>query len=237
MQIIHPDGKFLISGTMDNTDGLTLIAQSKVSNQVVALSGFTLAVDGATPWSVAETVTIKDTAGNIFATIAVSALTANALINERSPGVTLGRAWFNCGAANHGLLIAPDVAGTGSSIVVRVDGFITAIPSGLLALAPQPANPADLYPSIATQEEAEAGSDNTKMMTPLRALQSITEQIGVFGDIVHSNIADFATAAQGSKVDAAAAITALGTTISDPPTQSEVQAIVDKLDTLIEAFD
>lgn len=36
----------------------------------------------------------------------------------------------------------------------------------------------DNLPSIATQAEAEAGTDNTKMMTPLRTEQAIESKVG-----------------------------------------------------------
>jgi len=143
MLILKNTEPFIASGTMDNTDGLTLISQSKVSNAVVAVTGFNIVVNGSTAWSVASTVTLKDTAGNVFAEIAVSALTGDAVLNEKSPGVTLGAAWFNCGAANQGLLIAPDVAATGSELVVRVTGFVSVIPSSLITSPPVTANPAD----------------------------------------------------------------------------------------------
>lgn len=45
----------------------------------------------------------------------------------------------------------------------------------------------DYFPSIATQSEAEAGIDNTKMMTPLRTSQAIEAQDG--NPIVSASVA------------------------------------------------
>lgn len=51
----------------------------------------------------------------------------------------------------------------------------------------------DVFAPVASQEEAEVGTDNTKRMTPLRTKQSITSEVGV----------TLASASQGTKADSA----------------------------------
>lgn len=116
-----------MTGGTNNNAAIILAADSIIpSGRTVKVTGFNLKVNGSTAWNDAATVTIQDTAGNIFATIAKSALTGNAIISPHTSGVTLGAAWFAAGAASKGLevLLSGNEA-TGSDLLFQINGQIS----------------------------------------------------------------------------------------------------------------
>lgn len=117
------------SGMAGGTDNLVtaLLADSGVPfGKHVAVTGFTLKVNGATSWNDAATVKIEDNNGNIFATIAKAALTGNAVVTASTSNVTLGAAWFATGDAGKGLqIVLSSNEATGSPLLFQVTGQIS----------------------------------------------------------------------------------------------------------------
>ena len=96
------------------------------SNKSLFVGAFTLKVNGATPWTGAGTVfRIKGTDGTLYASIAKSALTANAFLTPFSTGVTLATAFTNGGVAANGLVIDCDGAFAGSDILFDFVGYLS----------------------------------------------------------------------------------------------------------------
>lgn len=97
----------------------------------VYVTHFHFKVNGATAWSggTLTTVKIQDSNGTpvVFATVAVAALTANALLVLNTTNVTLGSAFSigSGGTASKGLVLVGDNnAGAGSDLYLSISGFI-----------------------------------------------------------------------------------------------------------------
>ena len=93
------------------------------------LTGFTMVVDGATPWTdvTATELLLQDTAGNVFATAAKAGLTANAVLRPGSGSVVLGEALIrgSGSAVGKGIDLIGDANFTaGSDVYVTVTGYI-----------------------------------------------------------------------------------------------------------------
>lgn len=115
----------LSDATVPASDGVNDVAVG----YTVILEGFRVKVKGTTPWATTGTIlTIQDTAGQVFATIAVAALTANAYLWEFSANVTLDPLFTNTGGRltlSKGLQIKGDANfGAGSDVIVTVFGYI-----------------------------------------------------------------------------------------------------------------
>lgn len=91
------------------------------------LTDFIARVDGSTAWGTTTSVSVQDTNGTPvnFAIMAASSLTANAVLQWSSGGVTLGDAITRAtgGTAGKGLQIVGNVNGTGSNLIVSGWGF------------------------------------------------------------------------------------------------------------------
>lgn len=94
----------------------------------IYVTGFHAKVNGATEWATTATVKIQDTNGTPveFATMAVAALTANALVFPMTSNITPAAAFTlgTGGTVAKGLVLKGDANGTGSDLVVTVYGFI-----------------------------------------------------------------------------------------------------------------
>ncbi|TXH42064.1 MAG: hypothetical protein E6Q97_36255 [Desulfurellales bacterium] len=90
------------------------------------LMGWHAKVNGATPWATTANCWIQDTGGtsNIFVTMAVAALTANAFVSDLSANVTQQSPYSlnQGGTLGLGLEVACNANGTGSNLVVTVFG-------------------------------------------------------------------------------------------------------------------
>lgn len=102
--------------------GVDLISDSAAAQ--ISLEGFSLVVDGATPWSGAFTkLIIEDTTGLPFAEVAKAALLANAVIPLHDAGVTLLRNFVVGGTLAKGLRVrADDAVAAGSGIQIAYWG-------------------------------------------------------------------------------------------------------------------
>jgi hypothetical protein len=90
------------------------------------VTDFLAKVNGAVAWTVMATLTLEDTAGVDFMSIAVAALTANAVLLPGTANVTLANAMVlgTGGTAEKGIrVIANANAGAGSDFVITVRGF------------------------------------------------------------------------------------------------------------------
>jgi hypothetical protein len=116
---------FAISGTVDNATGLTLLPQHSNAGFIPIIESFTVTVTGSTGWADAATLTLKDTEGNVFATIAQAALAGDAVIFPHTADVTLGAAWNDGGSAAAGIVIEPDAEETtGDPVTIRITGHL-----------------------------------------------------------------------------------------------------------------
>jgi hypothetical protein len=90
--------------------------------------GFVAKVDGGTLWATTATVKIQETGADpaALATIAVAALTANAILLPGTADVTLGDAWSegSGAAAGRGIEVVGDANGTGSDLKLTVWGIV-----------------------------------------------------------------------------------------------------------------
>lgn len=90
--------------------------------------GFIANVNGGTGWGTTANCFLKDTAGSpvTIATVAVAALTSNAVVGPFSSNVTLGSPMkLGTGAtASKGIDVVCNANGTGSDLVVTVFGVI-----------------------------------------------------------------------------------------------------------------
>lgn len=108
---------------------VTLVPDTAVpAGKKVYVTGFHAKVNGATEWATTATVKIQDSNGTPveFATMAVAALTANALVFPATANITPAAAFTlgTGGTAAKGLVLKGDANGTGSDLVVTVTGFI-----------------------------------------------------------------------------------------------------------------
>lgn len=98
-----------------------------LAGRQVYLTDFIARVDGSTPWATTTAVSIKDTNGTPvqFASIPASVLTANAVVQRQTSGITLADALTRAtgGTASKGLVIQGDVNGTGSNLIVSGWGY------------------------------------------------------------------------------------------------------------------
>jgi len=92
----------------------------------VYLTHFTAKVNGMTAWGTVMACTIEDTASNLFVSIPVANLTANAFLGMFTAGLTLDNRLMlgTGGTSGKGLQIKCDVNGTGSDLVVVLQGVI-----------------------------------------------------------------------------------------------------------------
>jgi len=85
-------------------------------------------VNGATGWATTATVKLQDTNSSAvdFMTVAVAAMTGNAVIHPSTANVTIENAYAlgTGGTAGKGLQLKGNANGTGNNYVVTVTGFI-----------------------------------------------------------------------------------------------------------------
>lgn len=85
-------------------------------------------VNGGTPWATTATVKLQDTNSSAvdFVTVAVAAMTANAVIHPTTANVTIENAYAlgTGGTAAKGLQLKGNANGTGSPYTVTVTGII-----------------------------------------------------------------------------------------------------------------
>lgn len=105
-----------------------LTAADVPSNTTAHIVNFVATVNGSTAFGTIANCYIKDTASSpvTMVTIAASALTANAIVTEGTTGVTLGTpVSLGTGAtAAKGLSIVCNATGTGSNLVVTINGYL-----------------------------------------------------------------------------------------------------------------
>ena len=110
---------------------VSLLADGAVpAGKKVYLLGFVAEVAGGTNWATTATVKIQDTNGTPvdFVTMAVAALTGNAIVYPGTANITSEAAFKNGtgGTAAKGLQLKGDANGTGSNLVVTAWGVIAA---------------------------------------------------------------------------------------------------------------
>ena len=108
---------------------VVLIPESVVgAGRKVYVTSFVSKVNGATLWATTANVKLQDTNTSAvdFATVAVAALTANAVVHPATANVTLADAYAlgTGGTAGKGLQLKGNANGTGSTYVVTVSGVI-----------------------------------------------------------------------------------------------------------------
>lgn len=106
---------------------VTILSDARVGpGRKVYLTGFLSKVHGSTVWATTATVTVQDSSAVAFITVAVAAMTANAVIGNLTANVTLGDAYVlgSGGTAGKGLQVVGDANGTGSDYVLTVHGVI-----------------------------------------------------------------------------------------------------------------
>lgn len=104
-----------------------LLAADIGAAQKPFITGFKAKVNGSTSWATTTICTLKDSsAATTFVTIAVAAMTGNAYIVSSTANVTLGNAFAlgTGGTVANGVDLACDANGTGSTMVVTIEGFL-----------------------------------------------------------------------------------------------------------------
>jgi hypothetical protein len=105
-----------------------LTAATVPAGKKVYLQGFIAKVDGGTNWATTATVKIQDTNGTPvdFVTMAVAALTGNAVVTTGTTNITAEDAFSegSGGTAAKGLQLKGNANGTGSDLKVTVWGVI-----------------------------------------------------------------------------------------------------------------
>jgi hypothetical protein len=133
---VLPQAPFYFSGTLTSsaaTTPVTLVAAltsaSPYYGRKLHITRFLARVDGATAWAGSVSIiNIADTNGtpNVFATLPVAALTANARVGEWTSGVVLSDALSRAtgGATNAGIQVYADAtASAGSNLIIQVEGY------------------------------------------------------------------------------------------------------------------
>lgn len=110
---------------------VSLLADGAVpAGKKVYLQGFVGHVNGGTNWATTATVKIQDTNGTPvdFVTMAVAALTGNAIVYPGTANITSESAFADGtgGTAAKGLQLVGNANGTGSDLIVRAWGVIAA---------------------------------------------------------------------------------------------------------------
>jgi len=123
---------FHVTGTITSAAAATavvILADSLVpAGKKVYVQGFIAKVDGATNWATTATVKIQDTNSSAvdFVTMAVAALTGNAVVTTGTSNITANDAFSEGtgGTAAKGLQLKGNANGTGSDLKVTVFGVI-----------------------------------------------------------------------------------------------------------------
>jgi hypothetical protein len=125
-EVVYPFTRTVTLTSAAAATAVSIFADADVPRGCVPyITHFTLKVNGGTLWGTVATVTIEDTAGVDFATIAVAALAANAFLGPFSTNVTIAgpMAIQSGGTVDKGLQIKADVNGTGSDLVAVIHGY------------------------------------------------------------------------------------------------------------------
>lgn len=123
---------FVLTATITSAAAATavnILPDSRVTaGRKVYLSGFHAEVNGATNWATTATVKIQDTEGTPvdFFTMAVAALTGNALVRPGTANITSEDAYkLGTGStAGKGIQLKGNANGTGSDLTVTIYGVI-----------------------------------------------------------------------------------------------------------------
>lgn len=126
------EAKFHVTGTITSAaaaTAVTLIADADVpTGKKIYVQGFIAKVDGATVWATTATVKIQDSNSSAvgFVTMAVAALTGNAVVGPHVADITCEDAFSEGtgGTASKGLQLKGNANGTGSDLKVTVWGII-----------------------------------------------------------------------------------------------------------------